>query len=64
MLIFSPGDEEQVSPKYKVAKKAGFHGADCLKLYHGCPKGDGLLDLFSILGDQTATNFMNFFFLK
>ncbi|XP_063701688.1 uncharacterized protein LOC134831799 [Culicoides brevitarsis] len=60
-LVFTPGDDEQVNIEYKLAKKAGYHGADCQELYHECPYGHGFLEKFSVLGYVTSKTFLKAF---
>lgn len=50
-FIFSPSDEEEVNPIYKMARKAGLQGANCTELYSKCPHGDGILDSISVIHD-------------
>lgn len=61
ITFHSPGDDERVSADYKLAKKAGYHGADCKELYHECPYGHGFMEKFSVLGYVTSKNFFSAF---
>uniref|UniRef100_A0A336L645 CSON005367 protein n=1 Tax=Culicoides sonorensis TaxID=179676 RepID=A0A336L645_CULSO len=60
-LVFTPGDKEKISEEFKLAKKAGYHGANCQELYHECPYGHGFMEKFSVLGDLTSKYFLNAF---
>lgn len=53
-MCFSPdyGDgevDEDLDPCYLEAQRAGEFGVDCFSLFRDCDRGEGLLDLISLL---------------
>uniref|UniRef100_A0A336MFL0 CSON000381 protein n=1 Tax=Culicoides sonorensis TaxID=179676 RepID=A0A336MFL0_CULSO len=48
--IFTPYDNEHISEKYKIAKRAGHLGANCMKIYPECSYENGFLEKYSVLG--------------
>lgn len=59
--ICRPGYDEDISEEYIVARRAGYHGANCMDIFSGCPYGHGILEKYSVLGLFTSSNFLKFF---
>uniref|UniRef100_A0A182VYI2 Uncharacterized protein n=1 Tax=Anopheles minimus TaxID=112268 RepID=A0A182VYI2_9DIPT len=56
-VVFTPGDTDDLSDEYKMARKYGANGVDCARLYSECPFGHGILDTFRVnIKDGVADN--------
>jgi hypothetical protein len=59
-IFFTPGEHEKLHEDYHHARKAGFNGVSCEKLYADCPFGHGILDSVSLIKEFKFNNLLIF----